>query len=277
MEETQDTQSTTTTLEIKPETVELSSAFIGKWNTLISTTNWEKGAIILQWRQSLKEDGASASQYSDDAWSKMVGGVTSQHVGRLRRTSDRFSESYEQFSGLYWSHFYAALDWDDAEMWLEGAIQNKWSVSQMRNQRWETMGKIAAEQPKSADIVASETDEEDSTVSMSDKLVSAGEREYIEGPIPEGPDFGDEPTGSSGKKTEAVDPEMTTHVAADEVTGKPIRLFESFKDLPEDIKSAADLFKVAIISHKAAGWEEISQYDLLDLLAALGHLAQTEI
>lgn len=277
MEETQDTQSTTATLEIKPETIEQSSAFIGKWNTLISTTNWEKGAIILQWRQSLKDEGAPASQYSDDAWSRMVGGVTSQHVGRLRRTSDRFSESFDQFSGLYWSHFYAALEWDDAEMWLEGAIQNKWSVSQMRNQRWETMGKVAADQPKSEDIVTSETDEEDSAVSMSDKLVSAGEREYIEGPIPEGPDFGDEPTNSSSRKSEAVDPDMTTQLAADEVTGKPVRLFESFKDLPEDIKTAADLFKVAIISHKAAGWEEISQYDLLDLLGALGHLAQTEI
>ncbi len=273
----EETQSTTATLEIKPETIEQSSAFIGKWNTLISTTNWEKGAIILQWRHSLTEEGASTSQYSDDAWSKLVGGVTSQHVGRLRRTSDRFGESFDQFEGLYWSHFYAALEWDDAEMWLEGSIQNKWSVSQMRNQRWETMGKVQADKPQSEDIVSSETDEEDSAVSMSDKLVSASDREYIEGPVPEGPDFGDEPNGSNSRKSEAVESEMATKLAADEVTGKPVRLFESFKDLPEDIKTAADLFKVAIISHKAADWEEISQYDLLDLLAALGHLAQTEI
>mgnify|MGYP000408540184 CR=1 FL=1 len=26
-------------------------------------------------------------------------------------------------------------------MWLEGAIHNGWSVSQMRGQRWETVGK----------------------------------------------------------------------------------------------------------------------------------------
>jgi len=44
-----------------------------------------------------------------------------------------------QYEGLYWSHLQAALDWDDAEMWLEGAIQNQWSVSQMRGQRWETL------------------------------------------------------------------------------------------------------------------------------------------
>lgn len=265
-------------IEIQPETIEQSSSFIGKWNNLISTTNWEKGAIILQWRQTLKDEGASASQYSDEAWSRMVGGVTAQHVGRLRRTSERFGESFEQFQGLYWSHFYAALDWDDAEMWLEGGIQNSWSVSQMRNQRWETMGKLPADQPRASEIVSSEAEEEDSAVSMSDKLVSAGDREYIEGPVPEGPDFGDEPTGGSGdRKSEAVEQEVATEFAADEVTGKPIRLFESFKDLPEDVRTAADLFKVAIITHKAASWEEISQYDMLDLLAALGHLAQTEV
>lgn len=274
----EETQSTATELEIKPETIEQSSAFIGQWNTLISTTNWEKGAIILEWRHSLKEEGASASQYSDDAWSKMVGGVTSQHVGRLRRTYDRFGDVFEQFQGLYWSHFYAALDWDDAEMWLEGGIQNKWSVSQMRNQRWETMGSVPAEQPKKDEIVVSETDEEDQTITMSDNLVSAGDREYVEGPAPEGPDFGDEPSGNKERKSDSDDDsDIVSELSADQPAGKPIRLFESFKDLPDDIQSAADLFKVAIIRHKAAEWDEISQYDLLDLLAALGHLAQTEV
>ena len=268
MEETQ------ATIEIKPETIEQSSQFIGQWNSLISTTNWEKGSIILNWRNTLKEDDAGASQYSDEAWSRIVGGVTPQHVGRLRRTSDRFEETWQTYEGLYWSHFYAAFDWDDAEMWLEGAVQNKWSISQMRNERWVTMGKLPADKPRISDIVASETDEEDNAVSMSDKLVSANEREYIEGPIPEGPDFGDGPvSGSSGgsKSDDRLD------VVTDETTGRPIRLFDSFKDLPEDIKAAADEFKLAIIRHKASEWNEISQYELLDLLAALGHLAQTDI
>ena len=272
-------EETPTTVEVKAETIEQSSAFIGQWNKLISTTNWEKGAIIIEWRQTLKAEGASAGQYSDEAWCNMVGGVTPQHVGRLRRTSERFGETCESFEGLYWSHFYAALDWDDAEMWLEGAIQNDWSVSQMRNQRWETMGKLPAEKPRRDEIVASETEEEDSAVTMSDKLVSANEREYIEGPVPEGPDFGDEDKPSSGRKSEAVDSAEVSSLAeaSEESPAQPVRLFDSFKELPDDIRAAADMFKVAIITHKASEWEEIDQQELLDLLAALGHLARTDV
>ena len=272
-------EETPTTVEVKAETIEQSSAFIGQWNKLISTTNWEKGAIIIEWRQTLKDEGASAGQYSDEAWCNMVGGVTPQHVGRLRRTSERFGETCESFEGLYWSHFYAALDWDDAEMWLEGAIQNDWSVSQMRNQRWETMGKLPAEKPRRDEIVASETEEEDSAVTMSDKLVSANEREYIEGPVPEGPDFGDEDKPSSGRKSEAVDSAEVSSLAeaSEESPAQPVRLFDSFKELPDDIRAAADMFKVAIITHKASEWEEIDQQELFDLLAALGHLARTDV
>ena len=114
---------------ISPETLNQSKPFVGQWNELVSTTNWDKGEIIIQWRESLKEKSASASESSDEAWSQLVGGVTPQHVGRLRRTFERFGHTFKEYQGIYWSHFYAALDWDDAEMWLEGAVQSKWSVS----------------------------------------------------------------------------------------------------------------------------------------------------
>ncbi|HMP07031.1 MAG TPA: hypothetical protein PJ982_11815, partial [Lacipirellulaceae bacterium] len=114
--------------------------FVGQWNRLVSTTNWEKGRIICQWREALEQSGAAVTEYSDEAWAQLVGGVSSQHVGRLRRVFQQFGSAFDQYEGLYWSHFQAALDWDDAEMWLEGAIHNRWSVSQMRGQRWETLG-----------------------------------------------------------------------------------------------------------------------------------------
>ena len=113
--------------------------FVGRWNQLVSNTNWEKGRIIYQWREALVASQAPATEYSDEAWSSRVGGVTGQHVGRLRRVYQRFGQVYEDYPGLYWSHFQASVDWDDAEMWLEGAVQNNWSVSSMRNQRWDTM------------------------------------------------------------------------------------------------------------------------------------------
>ena len=111
---------------------EASTPFLGQWNRLISTTNWEKGRIIAQWRAALEAEQLSIAEFSDDAWARLVGGVTGQHVGRLRRVFQRFGPVHERYAGLYWSHFQAALDWADAEMWLEGAVQNGWSVSSMR-------------------------------------------------------------------------------------------------------------------------------------------------
>src|SRR5690606_37241881 len=87
-----------------------SRPFVSNWHQLISSTNWEKGRIIATWRQALIASGAEASHYSDEVWAQMVGAVTSQHVGRLRRVFDRFGVSHPEYPGLYWSHFHAALD-----------------------------------------------------------------------------------------------------------------------------------------------------------------------
>lgn len=265
--------------EVQPvseKTHQQSQPFIGQWNQLISTTNWDKGVIICQWRKSLEDQFADPGEYSDEAWAQLVGGVSSQHVGRLRRTSERFGHVFQEYSGLYWSHFYAALDWDDAEMWLEGAIQNKWSISQMRHQRWETMGKVAQDRPQDSDIVTLEMAEETQSLALAEKTEADrnNDRDYIEGPVHEGPDFGDEGEPSSASTTTAGE-ESTDTDGADAEPAKPhqIRPFESFKNLPEDVMDAANEFKVVIIKHKLGDWEEIDRDEMLGLLDALKQLA----
>ena len=136
------------------EVLEQASAeFLGRWNRLVSTTNWEKGRIISAWRKAMIDSGAPAQAYSDEAWARRVGNVSGQHVGRLRRVYDRFGGGFDSYPGLFWSHFQAALDWHDAEMWLEGAVQNSWSVAQMRNQRWEATGAADGEAPPDEEIL----------------------------------------------------------------------------------------------------------------------------
>ncbi|MEX0585166.1 MAG: hypothetical protein WD176_00885, partial [Pirellulales bacterium] len=120
-----------------------SQPYVGRWNRLVSTTNWEKGRIICEWRAELLKAGRLAADSSDEAWALRVGGVTGQHVGRLRRVYQRFGQVQATYDGLFWSHFQAALDWNDAEMWLEGALQNDWSVSSMRASRSHTLGESA--------------------------------------------------------------------------------------------------------------------------------------
>src|SRR3990172_8754082 len=125
---------------------EVSTEYVGRWNRLVSTTNWEKGRIIHQWREALRQAGAAVGSGTDEAWSRQVGNVTPQHVGRLRRVYERFGDVFEQYRGLYWSHFQAALDWPDAEMYLQGAVQSDWSISEMRAQRWRGTGALGGQQ-----------------------------------------------------------------------------------------------------------------------------------
>jgi hypothetical protein len=232
--------------------VAASQPYVGRWSRLVSTTNWEKGRIIVEWREALVAQGVPVTEYSDEAWGRLVGGVTGQHVGRLRRVSQRFGHVQEHYPGLYWSHFQAAIDWDDAEMWLEGARQSGWSVAQMREQRWTTLGKLEADRPRADDVIPSETDEDfEPTRNLSPPIT--GEYSEVTGPRYDGPDFGEEPSGAVAEWT------------ADTDSAPSVELVRPFENLAE----AFDSMKLAILRHKRDAWHAIAAADVLRSLDAL--------
>lgn len=265
-----ETASENTTTVYDPQTQQLSQPFVVHWTQLISRTNWEKGKIISQWRQALAEASANPSTYSDEAWCRQVGGVTSQHVGRLRRVYDRFYDSYETYQGLYWTHFMAALDWDDAEMWLEGAVRSHWSVSSMRRTRWESMGSDPNVEPQDSEVVSASDDEDYTPLAEieSDVDTEDGPRNIAEGPRAEDPDFGDEPAGASATPDDDDDELPWEDSAAQESP------FASLPSLPVDFAEAVEQFKLAIIRHRSTGWSEVSQEDVLKSLKALSQFTQ---
>jgi len=254
---------------------ETSTPFVGRWNLLVSHTNWEKGRIIHQWREALRESGAAAAEYSDDAWSRRVGGVTGQHAGRLRRVYQRFGSSHQDFDGLFWSHFQAAIEWTDAEMWLEGAVQNRWSVSQMRHQRWETLGKLD-EPPCDADVVSSELDEDfEAAGDAPARRDASPSRSSVQSePLAEGPDFGDEDRDGTAGGAGGVGPLPLgdEHQSAGQVDF--VRPFAELAELPEDLAAAFEAFKLAILHHKLDEWQSISRDDVLASLDALKQLIE---
>ena len=252
--------------------VEASAEFVGRWNTLVSTTNWEKGRIIFEWRMALEQAGAPAASFSDEAWSREVHGVTPQHVGRLRRVYERFGAVHEQYPGLYWSHFQAALDWPDAEMYLEGAVQNDWSVSQMRNQRWEVLGGKPELKPRDGEIVASEVDE-DFSPTTDDRLPAAISESL--GEVHGTDEFSQFDDRSDATSFDADEPRSGEPVAAaaDAPAAQLLRPFESLPPLPSDLNEAFELFKLAILNHKVSGWREIARDDVLSVLESLRQLA----
>ena len=269
--------------EFDPELVRFTSEpFINQWETLVSQTNWQKGEIIHQWRAALIDAGAPLQEYSDEAWATHFNGtVSGQHVGRLRRVFQRFGDSYQEFDNLSWAHFQAAIDWSDAEMWLEGALQNKWSVSSMREQRWEAMGGAPSEKPDDKDVIYAELDEDMATLPLEEPAIkndyapgdSTIRGEYDEanaGPnYDSGPDFGDgDSYGVSANNTiEAAPREIETSLLT--AAGEGIRPFENLQELPSDLQNSLDEFKLAILRHKATGWQEVEAAQVTGHLYAL--------
>lgn len=256
--------------DLSAKTVESSSPFVGQWNQLVSTTNWEKGRIIADWRDAVRKTGAHVTEFSDEAWTRLVGNVTSQHVGRLRRAHERFGAVRSQYSGLFWSHFQAALDWDDAEMWLEGAISNRWSVSQMRGARWEANGG-GPEGPTDGQVIETQLDE-DSYNAL------AGNAEEASSEAARSGDMDDEPvTAASRESAATVDADESDapfESDGDSVEKAPrVRPFADMAKLPDDVADAFEQFKLVILSHKMTGWDQISRDDLLGALDALKALA----
>jgi hypothetical protein len=251
---------------------EASAEYLGKWNRLVSTTNWEKGRIICQWREALQEAGAPPANFTDDAWSQQVGNVSPQHVGRLRRVYHKFGEARGQYSGLYWSHFQAALEWPDPEMWLEGAVQNGWSVAQMRQQRGEATG-LAPEAAAAAAAEAATVEEldEDAPGAENSGLPASivSSTDEVRDPDDEGDDAEDAATRSQRPSTRDDHQES----AFDEEAVSAVRPFENLAPLPADLAEAVERFKLAIVHHRIAGWNEVSCQHVLDALEALKQLA----
>ncbi len=255
--------------------VSASQPFVGRWNKLVSTTNWEKGRIVVQWRDALVAEGAAVTEYSDEAWARLVGGVTGQHVGRLRRVYQRFGNAFEQYPQLFWSHFQAAVEWDDAEMWLEGAVQNGWSVAGMRSQRWETLGRVEADRPVAEDAIAAETDEDFEPARTSSPIpdsITGSYEEVQSGPRPEGPDFGDDDAGPGEQIRPARESYGEAGSAESDAPAEKVELVQPFANLPalpDDLAEAFDAFKLAILHHKAAGWSSVESEAVLRTLDSL--------
>ena len=260
--------------------IQASQPFVGRWNRLVTTTNWEKGRIICQWRDALLAASAPAAECSDEAWARLVGGVTGQHAGRLRRVWKRFGESFQNFPDLFWSHFHAAVEWDDAEMWLEGAVHSKWSVSEMRRMRWQTTGGDDAARPREEDIVVGELDEDfepalkqspDATEPHSGAQKSErgeSEHDFQSGPSSEGPDFGDEPPfdGHSDLAAESLLGTSGTSPGPKTAQEQP---FSVLPEIPEDLYDAIESVKVAILRHKGEKWAQTSRENVVAWIDAL--------
>lgn len=265
-------ESPTTSLDTK------SQPFVGRWNRLITTTNWEKGRIILAWREALIADDAAVSDYSDDAWAQRVSGTTGQHVGRLRRVFERFNGVHDQYENLFWSHFQVAIDWDDAEMWLEGAANNRWSVAIMRRQRADTLGELDHADEEDNAAVLDESDEMPNEImelttpaTLSEKTTNVLQADSEDAVQEDNPAAdGDAPARVENENDSLVDqsPLSTTQTA---------QRINNLSSLPDDLVDAFETFKLVILRYRAESWETCSRDDVVNVLESLQELAHAVV
>ncbi|MBI3837957.1 MAG: hypothetical protein HY288_08490 [Planctomycetia bacterium] len=250
-----------------------SERFLGQWKRLVSTTNWEKGQIIHAWRDALRDSGTPSGEYSDESWSRRVGNVTPQHVGRLRRVYERFGAVRDEHPGLFWSHFQAALDWDDAEMYLEGAVQSCWSISEMRHQRWEARGGLEGEPPADDEASLAPPWDEDADRDEASGEVVSGTLGAVRSPELSPSDEKENEYDRSEFDDADGNGESEYDSKAASAGAEIVRPFASLPPLPADVNDAFEAYKLCILRHKLAGWQDISRADLVASLDALKQLA----
>ncbi|MDR1384280.1 MAG: hypothetical protein LBJ67_10645 [Planctomycetaceae bacterium] len=261
-----------------PVVVEVSNDFIASWNRLISMTNWEKGKLIFLWRAKLAENNLPRQVYSDESLAKRIGSVSGQHIGRLRRVYERFGETFTQYTGLFWSHFQAVLDWDDAENWLTDASGNQWSVATMRLKRWEAIGSPAGQKPRDSEIIMSEQDEDVNTYNDSDTVLDGNLKSVEPNRKNKNKDHDKDRKkhSNNGSGDSRADNFSANSLGEFSSPAEAFAQMKQMKDLPEDLKEAFEQLKIVILSHKVSGWREVDPQRILTFLNAMKVVVITE-
>lgn len=91
------------------------------------SSNWTLGKCASTWCEKYA-NGRTDADFAN------LCDCSQQQVNYARRVYEAFGDVYKTFCKLTWSHFYAALNWDDASECLAMAEDMEWSVRDMR--RW---------------------------------------------------------------------------------------------------------------------------------------------
>ena len=91
----------------------------------ISQCNWVVGECAATWTEKY------AKGRTDADFGALVG-LSADQVYQRRRVWETFSDVRESYPSLKWSHFYVALNWDDASECFTWAEENQAAVAEMK-------------------------------------------------------------------------------------------------------------------------------------------------
>jgi hypothetical protein len=142
---------------------ETESSVIQRAQAALSHCNWEVGECAAIWTKRF-------ARGRTDADFAVLVGLSPDQVYQRRRVWETFADVRASYTSLKWSHFYAAISWDDAAECLQWAEDIQATVAEMkawrRAQRGEDLSQAADEEPYSlllGETVAVKSPEENPT------------------------------------------------------------------------------------------------------------------
>ena len=104
---------------------ETESSLIARAQIAVSQCNWEVGECAALWTKRF------ARGRTDADFAALVT-LSADQVYQRRRVWETFADVYGSYSTLKWSHFYAAINWDDASECLQWADDVHAGVAEMK-------------------------------------------------------------------------------------------------------------------------------------------------
>lgn len=198
------------------------SDLIQRAQLALSSCNWEVGECAALWTKRF------ARGRTDADFATLIG-LSADQVYQRRRVWETFADVVANYPGLKWSHFYSALNWDDAAECLQWAQEIQATVAEMkawrRAQRGEDLTQAAEEEPYSlllGETVAVKAPSEggsDGREPGESSRTSSAERDAVMAGVARQSDDGSDyapfrdgaatvPGGDAGREREAPTPEQ---------------------------------------------------------------------
>lgn len=128
----------------RQEVSETEADLIGRAQSAVSQCNWVVGECAAQWTKKY------ARGRTDGDFGLLVG-LSADQVYQRRRTWETFGDVVVEYAALKWSHFYVALNWNDAPEVLQWAQENDATVAEMKAWRRTMHGEDAETEAPVAD------------------------------------------------------------------------------------------------------------------------------
>ena len=106
----------------------------------LSNCRWVVGECAYKWTRRY------ARGRTDADFGQLIG-LSPDQVYQRRRVWETFADVREQFGNLRWSHFYAAINWDDSAECLQWAEETQSTVAEMKAWRRASRGEDLTAEP----------------------------------------------------------------------------------------------------------------------------------